>query len=175
MIIGGCQSDGSRFANFLAEIASHGFMVLASGPLLMPLGTIEGRDSLTLMNVKSVSAPVYSLIEAVNWAFAGAAGGKYGVPNTFKIVAADQSCGGMQTYSAAYKDDRIKLIGIFNSDVGPARKALLVQAKQPVGFFLGGPSDMAYVNVSDGRLGLCQAHDFVDPSARCSGLISISG
>jgi dienelactone hydrolase len=143
---GGCRADGSRFANFLTEIASHGFMVVASGPLLMPFGTTEGRDGATLMSLRHNQTKAYWLTESINWAVAGAAGGKFGTVDTVKIAVAGQSCGGIEAYSAAYKDERIKHIGIFNSGVGG--NPLLAQIKQPVGLFIGGPDDVAYTNVS---------------------------
>jgi hypothetical protein len=148
-ITGGCRADGSRFANFLTEIASHGFMVLANGPNGMPFGTTAGRDGPSMISAKNGNTQAYQLTESVNWALAGAANGKYGAIDTSKIAVAGQSCGGIEAYSAAYKDERIKQIGIFNSGVIDAEKRpLLTQIKQPVAFFIGGPSDIAYKNVS---------------------------
>lgn len=103
-----------------------------------------------MMAAKHPSTMAYQLTESVNWAFAGAAGGKYGVPDTSKVAVAGQSCGGVQAYSAAYKDARIKHIGVFNSGVfSGSSRGLLAQIKQPVGLFHGGPLDMASRNVSD--------------------------
>jgi hypothetical protein len=124
--------------------------VIANGPITQPFGTIEGRDGKSMMAAKHPSTQAYQLTESVNWAFAGAAGGKYGTLDTSKIAVAGQSCGGVQAYSAAYKDPRIKHIGIFNSGVfSGGQRALLAQVKQPVVLFHGGSLDMAYQNVGD--------------------------
>jgi dienelactone hydrolase len=125
-------------------------MVIANGPITQPFGTTEGRDGKSMMAAKHPSTLAYQLTESVNWAFAGAAGGKYGTPDISKIAVAGQSCGGVQAYSAAYKDTRIKHIGIFNSGVfAGGQRSLLAQIKQPVVLFHGGPLDMASQSVSD--------------------------
>jgi hypothetical protein len=64
-----------------------------------------------------------------------------------------QSCGGLEAYSASYHDDRIKMTILFNSGVlDDSKKYLLKELKAPVAYFLGGPTDMAYVNVSSETL-----------------------
>jgi dienelactone hydrolase len=76
-------------------------------------------------------------------------GAKYGNIDTTKIAAAGQSCGGLEAYSASYHDDRIKLTVLFNSGVlDNAKTHLLSELKVPVAYFLGGPKDIAYANVS---------------------------
>jgi hypothetical protein len=50
----------------------------------------------------------------------------------------EQSRGGIEAYSAAYKDERIKQVGIFNSGVFDAdKRPMLAQIKQPIAFFAG--------------------------------------
>jgi dienelactone hydrolase len=143
--------------------------VIANGPITQPFGTTEGRDGKSMMAAKHPSSQAYQLTESVNWAFAGAAGSKYGTPDTSKIAVAGQSCGGIQAYSAAYKDARIKFVGIFNSGVFAGnQRALLAQIKQPVALFHGGPLDIAYQNVSDE--GACILHRY----ARCDHYCLIS-
>jgi dienelactone hydrolase len=125
-------------------------MVIANGPVTQPFGTTEGRDGKSMMAARHPNTKAYQLTESINWAFAGAAGGKYGIPDTSRIAVAGQSCGGVQAYSAAYKDARVKQIGIFNSGVfSGSQRGLLEQVKQPVALFHGGPLDIAYQNVSD--------------------------
>jgi hypothetical protein len=54
----------------------------------------------------------------------------------------------LEAYSASYHDDRIKLTILFNSGIIDGNKTyLLKELKAPVGFFLGGPLDVAYANV----------------------------
>jgi hypothetical protein len=55
----------------------------------------------------------------------------------------------MQAYSASYHDDRIKLTILFNSGVVDEAKVYLLQElKAPIAYFIGGPLDIAYKNVS---------------------------
>jgi dienelactone hydrolase len=147
---GACGADGAGFSNFLTEIASHGFMVISSGAPKSPFGSTTGKGGLALLaSTSGDKTRAYQMTEAINWAFDGAAGGKYGVPDTTKVATAGQSCGGLEAYSAAYKDSRVRMIGIFNSGViDDSIRPMLAQIKVPVGIFLGGPSDIAYVNVS---------------------------
>jgi hypothetical protein len=72
---------------------------------------------------------------------------KYGNIDTTKIAAMGQSCGGLEAYTASYKDDRIKLTVLLNSGVvTPANKCFLKELKSPVALFLGGPCDTANPN-----------------------------
>jgi hypothetical protein len=65
------------------------------------------------------------------------------------MAVSGQSCGGLEALSAAYKDDRIKNVVLWNSGVieAPKRK-YLADIKVPLAYFIGGPKDIAYANVS---------------------------
>ncbi|KAF2674410.1 hypothetical protein BT63DRAFT_474160 [Microthyrium microscopicum] len=126
----GCENSGTRFAEFLTEIASHGYLIIASGP---PSGG-SGQTQMKQMT------------DSIDWAAKGN-GAAYGNVDKDKIIAAGQSCGGLEAYSASYHDDRVKLTIIFNSGVKSATtRSLLKQLKAPVGFFLGGAYDQASAN-----------------------------
>jgi hypothetical protein len=59
------------------------------------------------------------------------------------------SCGGLEAYSASYHDPRVKTTLICNSGViDEAKKYLLAEFKAPIAYFIGGPKDIAYKNVS---------------------------
>jgi hypothetical protein len=74
------------------------------------------------------------LTEAIDWAFKGAAAGKYGEVNTDYIGAAGQSCGGVEAYSASVLEPRVKVVGIYNTGViDPGRRWYLKEMKQPIG------------------------------------------
>lgn len=146
---GGCDNNGTKFANFLSNIASYGFIVLANGP------PTKGGDS-------DVENPQY-LHDSILWirAKAGAScGGRYQNVDTSKIAAAGQSCGGLEAYTMR-NDSRVSYLGIFNSGFlqNVPEKALpanivveppstIKQVHKPVFYFLGGPTDVAYPNVS---------------------------
>lgn len=73
---------------------------------------------------------------------------KYGTIDTSKIATAGQSCGGLESYSASYHDERVKVTTLFNSGLLSAEKSyLLAELKVPVAYFVGGPKDIAYLNV----------------------------
>jgi hypothetical protein len=131
---GGCTNGGTGFQNFLREIASHGFIVAANGAGGPP-GL--GQTKMTAMT------------ESLDWIMKGAGGGKFGEVDTTKIATAGQSCGGLEALSAAYHDDRVKTTMVMNSGVMSAdKKYLLKELKYPVAYFIGGPTDIAYLNVS---------------------------
>jgi hypothetical protein len=78
----GCANSGTRFAEFLTEIASYGYLVLASGP---PPGKPSGSGQTKLAQ----------MVESINWADKGN-GAAYGNVDKTKIIAAGQSCGGLE-------------------------------------------------------------------------------
>jgi dienelactone hydrolase len=128
---GGCANDGAQFGNFLMEVASHGYLVLANG----------APKSRKYSSIKQMT-------DGVDWVLAGKAS-KYGDIDSSKIASSGQSCGGLQAYSVAYHDERIKQIMVFNSGLlDSAKVPLLSEIKVPVSYFLGGPKDIAYSNVS---------------------------
>jgi hypothetical protein len=144
---GGCGTDGSSFSNFLTEIASWGFMVVASGAPSKAWGT-GGMVSMASMGGSEKSRASW-LTQGIDWAEKGAAGGKYGSVDLTKIGSAGQSCGGVEAYSAAVYDPRVKVIGIHNTGViDPGRRWMLKEIKQPIGYFYGGPSDFSESFVS---------------------------
>jgi hypothetical protein len=64
-----------------------------------------------------------------------------------RIAVAGQSCGGIQAYTASL-DPRIKATAIFNSGlINEVNKKYFPKLHAPVGYFLGGPTDIAYANV----------------------------
>jgi dienelactone hydrolase len=136
---GGCMNAGSMYQNILREIASHGFIVLANGAP----GKAGGGFSLA----KQTS--MKSMTESLNWIVSGGANAKFGQIDASKIAAAGQSCGGLEAYAASYHEDRIKQTILMNSGViDEANVYLLAELKAPVALFIGGPKDVAYLNVS---------------------------
>jgi dienelactone hydrolase len=93
--------------------------------------------------------------QGVDWAVQNAGRGKWANINASKIAAAGMSCGGVQAYSLN-RDSRISAYGIFNSGTLDASQtdATMDPINKPIFFFLGGPSDIAYNNVSPSSSGL---------------------
>ncbi|KNG89281.1 hypothetical protein ANOM_001646 [Aspergillus nomiae NRRL 13137] len=139
---GGCDNNGTKYVPFLTNIASYGFLVLASGP---PNG--------------SGSTTAQFMADAVEWITARAGTpGPYASVNPTFIAAAGQSCGGLETYRMR-SNDQISILGIFNSGFlgnetftpsvgGQATEppATIKEVHKPVFYFLGGPTDIAYAN-----------------------------
>ena len=128
---GGCRASGTLFKTLLTEFASHGFLVLANGA---PTG--QG------------SSKVSDLTTSINWAVSNPAAKKFGNIDVSRLTVMGQSCGGMEAYSASYKDSRVKLTVLFNSGTLDGSKREMIQTLQaPVAYFSGGPSDMAFSGV----------------------------
>jgi hypothetical protein len=149
---GGCTNSGTLFYDVLVEIASYGYLIVANGPPVPGIpeeGEIELDPMLDPYDAKFGKSKVQQMTDSVDWVVKGG-GAKYGDIDTTKIVAAGQSCGGLEAYSASYHDPRIKLTLVINSGVlSEAQKYLLKELTAPVGYFLGGPKDAGYLNVSN--------------------------
>jgi hypothetical protein len=129
---GACLAQGLMFMNLLNELASYGFFIIANG---LP----EGGGTSTAAD----------LTKAIDWVTANPASlKKYGNVDTSNLAVSGQSCGGLEAYSASYKDPRVKLTVLFNSGlVDQSKRPLLADLKAPVAFLLGGPKDIAQANV----------------------------
>ena len=150
---GGCTGIGTMFPDFLAELASHGYLILANGIQgKVPTDQYTGDSGLANAIAASGGARTEpeQLTESIDWVMSGK-GVKYGNIDTAHIAAMGQSCGGLEAYSGSYHDDRVKLTVLLNSGViDSSRKCLLKELKAPVAMFLGGPCDTANLNgISD--------------------------
>jgi hypothetical protein len=149
---GACANSPWEHVNFLSEVASHGFMVIAIGP--MPA---EGQRG-------GAGGPTRSqlLVDAINWAIAQNSEKTspfYQKLDTKKIAVAGMSCGGLQALEIA-PDARISTVMICNSgilpDAGSGRggmpklaKDQLAKLHTPTIYILGGEKDIAYKNGMD--------------------------
>lgn len=148
---GACTNSPWEHYLFLNEIASHGYVVLATGyypteikpyhgPMSTPDQQVESIDWILAQNSDPAS-PYYQKID------------------TTKICAAGMSCGGLQTlYNCA--DPRLSAVMICNSGlfINPGiampnmpmpKKDKLEQLHTPVIYILGGDTDIAYENGMD--------------------------
>lgn len=148
---GGCFNSPWEHVNFLSEVASHGFLVIAIGT--QPANADE-----------KIRDPSKSdlLIDAIDWAIAESRDKQspyYGKIDTTRIAVCGMSCGGLQALEVA-GDPRITTIGVFNSGIfiNPTdgmpvlpkiTKEQLKKIHTPTLYLLGGPSDIAYNNGMD--------------------------
>jgi dienelactone hydrolase len=161
---GACVNAGDSFKNFLTEIASHGFLAIAIGPISTATPKPPTRSPAAERSGPNGPASMSSqLLDAVDWAIAEnnrKNSPYFGKVDTAHIAVMGQSCGGIQTFAVAV-DPRIKLMGIWNSGIlipdpnrnGPAmedvRKEQLAKVHSPIFFFTGDKSDVAYPNGLD--------------------------
>lgn len=135
---GGCSRNGTVFAEFLSEIASHGFLIVSDGS---PEGTGVRLDSLQSPNGTA-------LIDALDWTFdqnERSCSPLYQKLDTSNVAVMGQSCGGLMTYGAS-ADPRITTIAIWNSGLFERDQQIYDGLHTPMAFFIGGESDVAYPN-----------------------------
>ena len=150
---GACTNSPWEHYKFLNEIASYGFIVLATGYIPMEEKPYRGPMSTTEQQIESIDwaiaqnnnpqSPYYQKIDVKN------------------ICVAGMSCGGLQTlFNCA--DSRITLLmicnsGLFNQqNAGQAvggmpmpPKSKLKEIHTPIMYLLGGKTDIAYENGMD--------------------------
>lgn len=98
---GGCFNVGTMFEDFLTEIASYGYLVIANGPpLKSSTPAAKGGEGISpLAGLASAmgsgqSRPI-QLTQSVDWVVKGGPDvTKYGNVDAAHIAAAGQSCGG---------------------------------------------------------------------------------
>ena len=160
---GGCSDDGASSRFHLLEIASHGYLVIASGRILSGPGAPprEPRPAAPQGQLPPPRTQVSDLTDAIDWALAEntRAGSPYfGRIDSAQIAYSGWSCGGVQALQVA-KDPRVKTLVIHNSGIlnsGPTNmtgasvgKEVLQTLHTPVIYILGGPKDIAYENGMD--------------------------
>ena len=147
---GACANSPWEHINFLNEVASHGFLVIAIGP--MPAEGEQGGG-------RSQSS---QLTDAIDWAIAqnNDKNSPYYKKNDVKNIAVSgMSCGGLQTLEMA-PDPRVTTVVVCNSGVLPmpnggmpgmpaVKKEDLKKLHTPTLYLLGGESDIAYNNGMD--------------------------
>lgn len=150
---GACANSPFEHINFLNEIASHGYMVLATGEIPMTDEWYRGPMS------KSEQQ-----IESIDWAYKQNADKKspyYQKIDVKNLCVAGMSCGGLQTlFNCA--DPRIKTLMICNSGLFNQQNANQAVGGMPMPpkeklkeihtsilYLLGGETDIAYGNGMD--------------------------
>lgn len=147
---GACANSPWEHINFLSEVSSHGFIVIAIGP--MPKVGERGSG-------RSVSS---QLTDAIDWAIAqnnDKNSPYYNKLDISKIAVSGMSCGGLQTLEVA-PDPRVTTAVVCNSGIlgdttnrlggmPGLTKSHLTKLHTPVLYLLGGEKDIAYNNGMD--------------------------
>jgi dienelactone hydrolase len=156
---GGCRNTSVEFTAFLAEIASHGYFVIANGRNDVPFAMLRGNDPTPGPGEPPLQSRGAEIVVAgLDWASKenDRKGGKYYQKlNLSKVAALGQSCGGGQVWAAS-RDLRIKAIAAMNSNfpsatggtgplaAPPADGYTVEKLRIPAAYFIGGPADAAY-------------------------------
>jgi dienelactone hydrolase len=160
---GGCVNIGSAFKTLLGEVASHGYLAIATGPIGRE-PAVPGPRPPAAGALPFEQAKTESLVKAIDWAIAeNARKGSpyYGRIDTTKIAVAGQSCGGLQAIAVG-ADPRATTVLVLNSgiirggiptpDGGtrqpagylPASDADLPKLHTPMLYLIGGEKDQAH-------------------------------
>ena len=155
---GGCSADATSSRNHLLEIASHGYLVIASGTIP---GPAKPAAAPATPGALTVATKTGLLRDAIDWA--QTEDHRSGSPlagriATDRIAASGWSCGGLQALATA-QDPRVTTAVIMNSGFFPeganpingvaSDKAMLAGLHGPVLYVLGGPTDIAAANGTD--------------------------
>ena len=147
---GGCSNDGASARAHLAEIASHGYLVVAPGkPLTGPL-TLPGGPNPVLMTTS-----IQDMRAALDWALAEnrrAGSPYYRRLDPAMVAASGHSCGGMLAIMLG-EDPRIRAVIIHNSGIFAVlpdnppfqmHRERLQGRHTPVLFVMGGKGEVAW-------------------------------
>lgn len=158
----GCVKSAAPFRPFFEEVASHGYLMIACGPLTMaprPDAAPDGAPRMMVQNTKE------DMLAAIDWAFAENERPDspfYGRIDTGHVSVMGQSCGGILCLDIM-EDPRITLLTMFNTGLfaSPAgggfsmgsvqsepKDQVFARLHVPIAYFVGG-TDMARPNATD--------------------------
>ncbi len=173
---GGCAKNGLTFPEYLTEIASYGFVVLADGPPVEnaggpgagkggagkggPGGPPQAKGPGGAPGAGAPKGPGApggganmlngtALIASIDWMekeTKDSSSRFYKKVDTSKVAAMGMSCGGLMSYGAS-GDPRIATVGIWNSGMfDPKDQKILDGIHSSVIVITGGDSDIAHDN-----------------------------
>jgi hypothetical protein len=151
---GGCSDDAASTRFHLLELASHGYLVIASGRILSGPGAHSPAEEQKPFPRTETS----DLTKAIDWALAENTrqGSPYfGRIDPKQLAVSGFSCGGLQAALVA-NDPRVKTLIMQNTGTYDGERATMPGLKvpkstvkmfhTPVLYILGGPTDVAYAN-----------------------------
>jgi len=141
---GACARKGTDASASMAEIASHGYFVVADGPPSGGNCPSIGMPS-TAADLPKMGKP---LLDYITWAIAEnekPCSAYYQSIDTTKVATNGFSCGGLMS-AGTVPDARITTWGITSSGLTGPDQNFYKKVHTPVLVILGGPSDIAYEN-----------------------------
>lgn len=153
---GACVSDGASARLHLLEIASHGYLAIAPGPVRSGPGVAAAAQPVT------ERTSYKDLLAALDWALArnvDKSSALYQRIDPTAVAVSGYSCGGVQALRIA-ADPRVKTVVVMNSGLFNAGantpsaemnvpKSALQSLHTPTLYLLGGETDIAYPNGMD--------------------------
>lgn len=154
---GSCVNSNFSYREFLAEVASHGFIVLAIGPYRdAPAPRQQRPDDPAQWPPFETSHTQF--LDALDWITAESKRQQSEYFNhvaTDKVAAMGHSCGGLQTVRVS-TDPRITTALVLNSGMitdddqymirHDLKRGILTKMHAPIAYFIGGEKDIAYAN-----------------------------
>lgn len=151
---GGCANIGNRYATFLSEIASRGYVITAPGPIVADPSSNDGPR---------VQSKPGQMLTSIEWATGEnrRAGSPYqGKLDMTHIAVMGHSCGGLEAIAAG-ADPRVSTVVVLNSGIirggipnpdgtirqpsgmVPATEDDLPNLHTPIVYLMGGQADQA--------------------------------
>ncbi len=154
---GSCVNSSFGYREFLAEVASHGFIVLAIGPYRDTPAPRAPRPA-DPAEWPPFETSYRQMFDALDWIAAenSRQGSVFnGRIATDKVAVMGHSCGGLQAVKASV-DPRVTTTLVLNSGMmadgdqymvrHELRRSILDEMHAPIAYFIGGESDIAYPN-----------------------------
>ncbi len=163
---GSCAADGAGSRFHLAELASHGYLAIASGRILSgpgaaPQPAAAPAPAGSAGGIPPARTRATSLTEAIDWALRENTrkdSRYYGRIDPAQIAVSGWSCGGVQALDVA-SDPRVATVVIHNSGLFERGKSIVAEMDigkealqklhTPVIYIVGGPTDIAYPQAID--------------------------
>ena len=154
---GSCINSSFGYREFLAEIASHGFIVIAIGPHRDAAPPRQERPQ-DPAQWPPFETSYKQMLGALDWITTE--NSRKGSPFNGKVLvnkvaAMGHSCGGLQTVKAS-TDSRITTAVVLNSGMitdddqymirHELKRSILDRMHAPIAYFIGGEKDIAYAN-----------------------------
>ena len=147
---GACKKSGLLFAEFLAEVASHGIVIIADGPPIPEKRTPpeQRREPTPRPSPGSLKPDGTALIAALDWIEARnkqSDSRYFDKVDMSKVAVMGMSCGGLMAYGAS-GDKRVTTVGIWNSGLLEPNAPIFNALHSSVLIVTGGPQDIAHPN-----------------------------
>jgi dienelactone hydrolase len=162
---GACVKNGLSFPEYLSEIASYGFVVVADGPPVAPTprgaqpgaagpaapprgaqpAAAPGGRGGAPITINADGTPLTAAIDWLQRESTDPGSRFYQKVDITRVAAMGMSCGGLMSYNVS-ADSRVATVGIWNSGLLQPDEKIFAGLHSSVIIITGGESDIAYAN-----------------------------